>query len=222
MTAIWGPLGWMTLHSVASLYPDEPTPSEKQLMSVWLDLFRDTITCHYCRGHFTDMYAMYRQKFPGMFNSRQELMAFVFRAHNTVNRRLNKPVYGTVAECMEVLRNNVRTRSATEYRVAYLNHIRRYWRSMQDVSGITSGKKVIQMTQIESDYFSPRSNNFDRDIEETLVILPLGVIEKASERTILPRRLVAPPAMPVLPRPEVRRPGPTGFRFTSEGLRLRL
>lgn len=213
----------MTLHSVACAYPEEPTPAEKQLMSAWLDLFRDTITCHTCRGHFTEMYATYRQKFPGMFASRQELVAFTFRAHNTVNRRLNKPIYNSVAECMEVLRNNVRTRSAREYRTAYIAHIRRYWRSMNDVSGIVAVKRITQMAQIEADYISARDTDFDVDIAETLTVLPHGVLEK-EERTILPKRTRVAPA-PVAPSggpaPPPRHIPSVGFHTTLGKLRLR-
>lgn len=224
MTAIWGPLGWMTLHSVASLYPEQPTPAEKQLVSTWLDLFRDTITCHSCRSHFTEMYGLYRQKFPTMFHSRQELMAFTFRAHNTVNRRLNKPVYGTVAECMEVLHKNVQHRTAQDYRTAYLNHIRRYWRSMNDVNGIVAMKKVLQMTQIESDYFAPRDTNFEVEIEETAVILPRGLIEHVEEGSMFHRRRqqqVVPPSTSLSPAQPPRTLPSVGFRFTAGGLRLR-
>lgn len=215
----------MTLHSVASLYPEQPTPAEKQLVSTWLDMFRDTITCHSCRSHFTEMYGLYRQKFPTLFNSRQELIAFTFRAHNTVNRRLNKPVYGTVAECMEVLHHNVQHRTATDYRVAYLNHIRRYWRSMNDVNGIVAMKKVLQMTQIELDYFAPRDTNFEVDIEETAVVLPRGIIESVEESSMFSRRrqrTVPQPTPSVMTPVQPPRALPSvGFRFTASGLRLR-
>lgn len=226
MTAIWGPLGWMTLHSVASVYPEQPTQAEKQLMSVWLELFRDTITCHHCRSHFTEMYDLYRQKFPGMLSSRQEFMAFSFRAHNAVNRRLGKPIYNSVAECMETLRNNVKTRSAREYRTAYINHIRRYWRTMTDVAGMVAVKKINQMSQIETDYFLSRDTNFEVDVEETLVVLPHGVIEKvekglfsrmAAQRPAAP----APTAAPTAPAAPARRIPQAGFRITAAGLRLR-
>lgn len=234
MTAIWGPLGWMTLHSVATIYPEEPSQAEKVLMNEWLDMFRDTITCSYCRQHFTEMLARYRRRFPGMLASRQELVAFTFRAHNNVNRRLYKPVYGTVEECMSILRNNVSVRPAAEYRKAYLAHIKRYWRTMQDVSGIVAARKLEQMVKVESDYFAQRDTNFAVDIAETFVSLPYGVIEDAPEIRMGPsvRRQHAPlvpvpqggtlpdpgQAAPVASQP-VRR---SGFQITGGKLRLRL
>lgn len=227
MTAVWGPLGWMTLHSVASIYPEQPTVAEQQLVSMWLELFRDTITCHHCRSHFTEMFDLYRQKFPRMFRSRQEFMTFTFRAHNTVNRRLNKPIYSTVADCMDVLRNNVKNRTAREYRTAYLTHIRRYWSSMRDMSGIMAIKKINQMTQIENEYFVPRDTQFQVEFAEADVVLPRGTIDKIPESSIFPRsrpvpRSVPPPpaAAPAIASQPPRRLPTLGFRVTSSGLRL--
>ena len=100
MTAVWGPLGWMTLHSVATCYPETPTQTERELMYSWLDMFRDTITCPHCREHFSAMLQTYRATFPGMLNSRQDFALFTFRAHNAVNRRLRKPIQATLEDCI--------------------------------------------------------------------------------------------------------------------------
>jgi hypothetical protein len=222
----------MTLHSVAALYPEEPTYAEKQLVTTWLNMFRDTITCPYCQSHFSEMLGLYRQKFPTMLNSRQELMAFTFRAHNVVNRRLHKPIYSTVAECMAVLQSNLVHRTGQDYRNAYLTHIRKYWSSMRDVSGIVAVKKVAEMLKVEKDYFAPRDNNLEVEPEETIVVLPYGVIDKAPDMTSINPYLrermrakalpVVQTEMPSLPAaaPAIVRP-PAGFRITTQGLRLR-
>ena len=103
---------------------------------------------------------------------------FVFRAHNTVNARLHKPVYQTLAECMEILRNNIKTRSAANYRASYLNHINRYWRSIQDVSGIIAMKKVIEIQKIETEYFSTHDTQFNVELREDTVVIPRNWVEK--------------------------------------------
>lgn len=172
MTAVWGPLGWMTLHSVSTLYPETPTPAERTLMSSWLELFRDTITCVHCRDHFTTLLRNYRARFPNFLNSRQELAMFAFRAHNTVNARLSKPVYATLDACMEQLKNNTKTRSPEEYRKAYLTHIYKYWQTLQDISGIVALKKITEMRKIENDYFAPRDTKFDVVLKADLVTVP--------------------------------------------------
>lgn len=171
MTSIWGPLGWMTLHSVASCYPDTPVQSEKALMNTWLDMFQATITCPSCREHFGTALGSYRRQYPHMLSSREEFLVCTFRLHNVVNRRLNKPIHSTVEACFEQLRNNVKTRSARDYRIAYINHIQRFWRTMQDVTGITALKKINEMRKIEYEYFQRHDNNFESIIPENTVVL---------------------------------------------------
>ena len=181
MTSIWGPLGWMTLHSVASCYPDSPSQAEIALTNTWLDMFQSTITCPSCKEHFGTALAGYRRSYPQMLLSRREFLLFTFRVHNAVNKRINKPVYPTVAACFETLRNNVKTKSAREYRGAYLNHIRRFWRTMQDASGFTSLKKINEMSKIEIEYVQRRENNFEVDISEDVVILPGQTFSSGTE-----------------------------------------
>lgn len=183
MTAVWGPLGWMTLHSVSTSYPENPTQTEKQLVSSWLDMFRDTITCPHCKEHFTTLLQNYRGRFSGMLNSRQEFAMFAFRAHNTVNARLHKPVYSTLSECMTVLHNNIKTRTAADYRTSYLNHIARYWRTIQDISGIVALKKVNEMKKIETEYFSRIDTKFDVQLKEDFVVIPRNWVENNVEPT---------------------------------------
>jgi hypothetical protein len=209
MTAIWGPLGWLTLHSTACAYPESPMSAEKTLMNSWLDMFRDTITCPSCRDHFTKLLASYRAQFPNMLQSRHEFVMFTFRAHNAVNRRLKKPVYNSVEECMTALRGAIATRSTNEYRVAYLTHITRHWRTFQDISGIVALKKIQEMKRIDIEYVVPRDTNFTLTIRADIVVLPQTMLEKSTESQ--PSRAVFLPTSNTA----------TGFRITSGGLRLR-
>lgn len=202
MTSIWGPLGWMTLHSVASLYPDRPSESERQLMTKWLDLFRDTITCPTCQGHFAEMLGNYRSTYPNMLYSRHEFMMFTFRAHNEVNKRLNKPVYSTVQACFDVLRKNVQYNKSHTFRITYINHITRHWRIFQDSSGLAAMKRIHEMKKIESNYMAARSNEFEVGLSEDTTFMQ--IIRRSDE-----------PLRPTLQ--------PAGGRMvmTSSGFRLR-
>jgi hypothetical protein len=179
----------MTLHSVATSYSESPTSAEKELMYTWLDLFRDTITCPNCRDHFTTMLASYRAQFPNMLASRQEFSMFSFRAHNAVNRRLNKPLQMTLVACMETLRNNIKTRSALNYRVAYINHITRHWNIMRDVSGMVAMKKLVQMRKIEDEYITGKDTKFAVELGADVVVLPRDALEREPQmaRPIFPR-----------------------------------
>jgi hypothetical protein len=123
-----------------------------------------------------------------MLDSRSEFLLFTFRTHNDVNRRLNKPVHLTVAACLEQLRNNVKTRSARDYRVAYINHIRRHWRVMQDASGFTSLKKISEMAKIETQYFEQHENNFQVIMSEDSVLLPSQALMSPGGETQSPMR----------------------------------
>lgn len=203
-------MGWMTLHSMASLYSNTPTPSERQLMSTWLDMFRDTITCPSCREHFTELLAAYKPQFPTLFNSRSDFLLFTFRAHNAVNRRLSKPIYATVAECFRILRKSMAVTPASVYRNAYLSHIRRYWRSSRDASGISALKKINEMSKIEFDYCTSRNNNFEEDIPEDTVVLPGNMLKNSEGASI-----VTPPKNITI----LRSGG--GMVMTGSGLRFR-
>jgi len=150
-------------------------------MTSWLDMFRDTITCSHCKEHFSKMLQSYRMRYPNMLHSRQDFAMFAFRAHNVVNARLHKPVYGTLAECMEVLRNNIKTRTPREYRVSYLNHITNYWKTIQDVSGIVALKKINEMKKIETNYFASKDTNFDVVLKDDIVVIPRNWVENVSE-----------------------------------------
>lgn len=212
MTSIWGPLGWMTLHSVSTSYPERPSPTERQLVHTWLDLFRDTITCAHCRMHFTTMLQNYRARFPTMLDSRQDFATFAFRAHNAVNARLSKPVRATLADCMETLRKNIETRSPAEYRMAYLNHIIRYWQTMQDMSGITALKKIQEMRKIETTYFALRDTKFDVTLVDQGVVIPTAWVEGGSSETAAPT-----PSLRFTPGAPIR----AGFGFVGGQFRLR-
>ena len=210
MTAIWGLLGWMALHSTAFAYPETPTESERALMRTWLDMFQDTITCPSCNGHFTEMLASYRSQFPNMLQSRHEFIMFTFRAHNAVNKRLNKPVYSSVEECVATLRNNVKIRPARDYRISYINHITRHWKVFQDVSGIVALKKIREMKRIEDEYVTSRDTNFTIDVRSDVVVLPQTMLSKNTEAQVpRPMFLGSTPL------------GAAGFRITGGGLRLR-
>jgi hypothetical protein len=165
MTKKWGPMGWVTLHSVAAAYPDSPSEYEKEMLSRWIKSFRDTILCPSCMKHFTDMLGNYELKHPDWRNSRKNFMQFVFRAHNTVNVRTHKPVY-SFAQSMEALRTIIPTdTSATQVRRDYLLYIRSDWMRNMTLTGISSFSKIKELNLIEQDYWGTRTFSWDDILE---------------------------------------------------------
>jgi len=154
-------------------------------MVKWLDLFRDTITCPSCQGHFTELLASYRAQFPNMLYSRRDFLLFTFRAHNAVNKRIGKPVYTTVQECFDLLRKNVQFNKSQSFRITYTNHITRHWRTFQDASGMAAMKKINEIKKIEMQYMAARTNEFEEMIPEDNLIFSTGVQEP--QRPILNR-----------------------------------
>jgi hypothetical protein len=127
MTKVWGPLGWMTLHSISVCYPDEPTATDKQFLVDFMNGFAATITCITCRNHFNDLFNNYRQDVPSWLNSKKDLFLMVCRIHNSVNKRLDKPIPKTVEECLSFLKNATSYTSQFEFREKYIEYLFRDW-----------------------------------------------------------------------------------------------
>lgn len=174
-TKIWGPLGWMTLHSVSAIYPENPTSADRLLIEEFIGAFRETIACPYCKTHFTNMFNKYRQLHPEWSSNRQSLFMFICRAHNTVNRRLDKPLYKTVSECIETLKNATSIKSPAEFRKAYLDYLTSNWGRQPDGEGFMMMGLVRKMIKINTEYFNPRDVKYSEIVirdENVLEFIP--------------------------------------------------
>lgn len=144
MTAIWGPMGWMTLHSISLLYPNDPSPTDKQILQSFLEDFANSITCPHCEKHFKTMFENYRKLHPEWSSSKFQLFLFIARAHNTVNKRLEKPLKNTVQECLDAFVQNTQYTSASEFRKKYINYV------VQRMAAEMSGDTMIKVGQAQS------------------------------------------------------------------------
>lgn len=160
-TKIWGPLGWMTLHSISSIYPENPTPVEKALLEEFVSCFRETISCPYCKNHFTNMLNQYVSTHPEWSSNRHELFLFICRAHNTVNRRLDKPIYKTIDECISALKNATKNTSPNQFRKAYLDYLTKNWSRQSDSEGFIMMGFVRKMIKINNEYFNLRDTGYE-------------------------------------------------------------
>ena len=190
MTKFWGPLGWMTLHSISVIYPETPTQTEQVIAKQFIELFRDTITCQYCKSHFSKMLLNYSNSHPDMYSSRQNLFLFISRAHNTVNARLDKPRPKTVAECLETIRMNTKIVSPAMFRTNYINYLANNWGKEFTGEGAILRKSAIQMKQINDEYWTPREVDINEiQLEEADVITP---IEKVDAKFVAPSTYKGP------------------------------
>ena len=113
---------------------------------------------------------------------------------------------------MTVLRTNLKTRTAQDYRISYVNHLMRFWSTLQDTAGITSLKKVYEMKKIEIDYFGPRDTKFEVQLRDDGVVIPRQWVEHVPGQT---PELPAPRLMP-------RSNETTRAGFRMQGGRMRL
>ena len=164
MSKVWGPMGWITLHSIAACYPDVPSSVDKINMSTFLDLFTDTITCRFCKDHFIRIRNTYRSKYPTYLNSKRDFFIFTLRAHNEVNQSLDKPVIPTVADTLVLLNNITKITSAETYKNSYVSYLIRTWAHEMTGDALIYKGKAINMRDLLSRI--DLTNGFNINIEE--------------------------------------------------------
>lgn len=156
MTSIWGPMGWMTLHSISLLYPENPTQNDKQILRAFIKAFGESLTCQYCERHFKVMFDNYTRAHPDWDNSRFNLFLFIARAHNSVNKRLDKPLKSTVQECLDAIGMASQYTSLTDFRKNYIDYV------IQRMSAEMGGDALIkagygrEMRRINDTYWNSK------------------------------------------------------------------
>ena len=88
-TRVWGPAGWIFLHSIAQNYPWDPTDEQKLNYYTFFKTTGNVLPCRYCRESY--------QKFieePGTklsmdtMKNRKTLFIWLYRVHNKINKKL--------------------------------------------------------------------------------------------------------------------------------------
>jgi hypothetical protein len=156
MRQLWGPLGWMTLHSISLNYPETPSLEDKAILKQYLDAFAECISCPTCKSHFLGIYKTYTQQNVNWSSSRQELFLFIVRAHNSVNRRIDKPVLQTVSDCLETIKLNSKNTTLYEFRQKYIQYLTRNWSVYQDGEGFMAMHNVKIMQRINNEFWNLR------------------------------------------------------------------
>ena len=86
---IWGPAGWLFLHSITLNYPENPTQLDKDNYSVFFASIQNTLPCEKCKEHYKNN--IYEN--PIRLNSREDLVKWLIEIHNEVNKNNNKPIF---------------------------------------------------------------------------------------------------------------------------------
>jgi hypothetical protein len=176
-TKIWGPLGWMTLHSISLIYPESPSYEDMEILKRFMELFADTISCPDCAGHFRRMFNTYKSQNPAWFANRREFFIFVCRAHNTVNLRIDKPRVSSIAECLETIKRNTLITSGKTYITNYIAYLIRNWSREQTGEGFILATSAREMSKINIEYWQSRYQDISNiKMLEGDVLTPIGEI----------------------------------------------
>jgi hypothetical protein len=173
MTSFWGPMGWITLHSISVNYPENPNADDKAIVKKYLNLFAETISCPSCKSHFTNMYKSYTMANPNWADSRFNLFLFIARAHNTVNKRLDKPRASTVSESLSMLRLITQHKKPSEYRNNYLTYLTNNWIKEGGGEGMIQVGHVREMRKINEQYWNLRETEFSITLPEADILSPI-------------------------------------------------
>lgn len=99
--AVWGPVGWTFVHSVAHGYPDDPAGFDRKnglpigttesRYKMFFVLLGSILPCKYCR----ESYIQYVTESPPKTCSRSSLTKWLWEIHNKVNAKLGAQYKGT-------------------------------------------------------------------------------------------------------------------------------
>ena len=94
MTKVWGPPGWLFLHSVTFGYPIDPNDFDiknnlepgttRNRYTRFFENIGYILPCKYCR----DSYQQYIAEYPVRSGNRDELIEWLYVIHNKVNNKL--------------------------------------------------------------------------------------------------------------------------------------
>lgn len=182
MTAIWGPMAWMTLHSISTIYPNNPTQTDKQILQNYLKNFEETITCDKCKHHFESMLRSYSTVHPDWNSSKFKLFVMICRMHNQVNIKLDKPTYKTVIDCFTAYEDATKVVEPRSFRTNYVNYLIRQWIAQQSGQGNIMAGYARIMQKINAEYWnnlSPESIFTCPDFDPSV-----NVMEQISENAV--------------------------------------
>ena len=88
-TRVWGPAGWLFLHSIAQNYPWKPSKEQKQNYLVFFKMTGNVLPCRYCRESYQQFILESDTKLTiDKLKNRFSLVKWLYDIHNKVNKKL--------------------------------------------------------------------------------------------------------------------------------------
>ena len=88
-TRVWGPGGWLFLHSIAQNYPWEPDTQKKEDYLQFFKLTGNILPCRYCRESYQDFIKQSGTELNfSVMKDRKTLTTWLYNIHNKINKKL--------------------------------------------------------------------------------------------------------------------------------------
>ena len=88
-TRVWGPGGWLFLHSIAQNYPWEPDTQKKEEYLQFFRLVGNVLPCRYCRESYQDFIKQSGTELNfSVMKDRKTLTTLLYNIHNKINKKL--------------------------------------------------------------------------------------------------------------------------------------
>ena len=99
---VWGPHGWIFLHTITLNYPKNPTIYDKQNYKTFFTSLQNILPCDWCSKN----YKLHLKKFPidKYLNCKKDLVQWLIHIHNEVNKIFNKKII-SYQEFVEIYKN---------------------------------------------------------------------------------------------------------------------
>jgi hypothetical protein len=107
-TRVWGPAGWLFLHSIAQNFPHHPDDTQKKNYFNFFQLVGDVLPCRYCRESYKDFISQPDTKLSyDVLKDRRTLSFWLYKVHNKVNKKLGycNPTFDEVWDKYESFRS---------------------------------------------------------------------------------------------------------------------
>ncbi len=89
----WGPSAWNFVHTVSFAYPEEANDEDKERVYAFLQAFARVLPCKKCREDWQEfMNNNLISSTSVHLTGRSSLSRFLVKAHNHVNKKLNKGI----------------------------------------------------------------------------------------------------------------------------------